>query len=177
VPAGGSSPTLIQMLWDRFDPDGYAHRMTTDPLPNTPPHQVLMDVAFGDHQVTTWQANVEARTIGAAAHAPILDPGRWPGVDQLWGIARIGSYPFEGSAIFYWDIGPIRPDPNNPLSTIGVDPPPLTNTPNHSGQNPHAAPRAALAEQQLVSNFLQPNGLIVNTCDSGPCYAGTWTGP
>ena len=169
--------SLIQMLWDRSDPNGYAHRMTSDPLPNTPPHKVLLDVAFGDHQVSTWQADVEARTIGAAAHAPILDPGRWPGVDQLWGIPRIGSYPFGGSAIFYWDIGPIRPDPNNPLNIIGTDPPPLTNTPNLSGQNPHVAPRAALAEQQLVSGFLQPNGVIVNTCGTGPCYAGTWTGP
>ncbi|MGA8804767.1 MAG: hypothetical protein WB866_08760 [Solirubrobacterales bacterium] len=169
--------SLIQMLWDRSDPNGYAHRMTTDPLPNTPPHKVLLDVAFGDHQVTTWQADVEARTIGAAAHAPILDPGRWPGVDQLWDIPRIGSYPFGGSAIFYWDIGPIRPDPNNPLNIIGTDPPPLTNTPNRSGQNPHVAPRAALAEQQLVSSFLQPNGVIVNTCGTGPCYAGSWTGP
>ena len=169
--------SLIQMLWDRSDPNGYAHRMTADPLPNTPPHKVLLDIAFGDHQVTSWQADVEARTIGAAAHAPILDPGRWPGVDQLWDIPRIGSYPFDGSAIFYWDIGPIRPDPNNPLNTIGTDPPPLTNTPNISGQNPHVAPRAALAEQQLVSSFLQPNGVIVNTCGTGPCYAGSWTGP
>ena len=169
--------SLIQMLWDRSDPNGYAHRMTADPLPNTPPHKVLLDVAFGDHQVSTWQADVEARTIGASAHAPILDPGRWPGVDQLWDIPRIGSYPFDGSAIFYWDIGPIRPDPNNPLNIIGTDPPPLTNTPNLSGQNPHVAPRAALAEQQLVSSFLQPNGVIVNTCGSGPCYAGSWTGP
>ena len=91
--------SLVQMLWDRSDPNGYAHRMTTDPLPNTPPHKVLLNVAFGDFQVTSWQAEVEARTIGAAAHAPIVDPGRWPGVDQLWGIPRIGSYPFDGSAI------------------------------------------------------------------------------
>jgi hypothetical protein len=169
--------SLIQMLWDRSDPNGYAHRMTSDPLPNTPPHKVLLDVAFSDHQVTTWQADAEARTIGAAAHAPILDPGRWPDVDQLFGIPRIGSYPFGGSAIFYWDIGPIRPDPSNPLNTIGVDPPPLTNTPSRSGQDPHGAPRAALAEQQLVSAFLQPDGAIINPCGTGPCYAGSWTGP
>jgi hypothetical protein len=28
--------SLIQMLWDRGEPNGYAHHMTTDPLPNTP---------------------------------------------------------------------------------------------------------------------------------------------
>ena len=169
--------SVIQMLWDRGEADGYAHRMTTDPLPDTPSHKVLLDVGFGDHQVTTWTADTEARTIGAAAHAPVLDPGRWPGVDQLWGIPRISSYPFGGSAIFYWDIGPIRPDPANPSNQIGVDPPPLTNTPNRSGQDPHEAPRRALAEQQLVSGFLQPNGVITDTCGGKPCYAGSWTGP
>ena len=56
---------LVQMLWDRGEPNGYAHRMTDNPLPNTPPHKVLMDIAFGDHLVTNWQANVQARTIGA----------------------------------------------------------------------------------------------------------------
>ncbi len=129
---------MLQMLWDRSDANGYAHRMTTNPLPDTPRHEVLLDVALGDHQVTDWQADVEARTIGAKAHAPIVDPGRWPGVDQLWGIPRINRYPFGGSAIFYWDIGPIRPDPANPSSTIGTDPPPLTNTPNRAGQDPTA---------------------------------------
>jgi hypothetical protein len=169
--------SMLQMLWDRSDANGYAHRMTTNPFPDTPRHEVLLDVAFGDHQVTDWQADVEARTIGAKAHAPILDPGRWPGVDQLWGIPRISRYPFGGSAIFYWDIGPVRPDPEHPASTIGVDPPPLTNTPDRSGQDPHGAPRAAVAEQQLVAGFLQPHGVITDTCGGKPCYAGSWTGP
>jgi hypothetical protein len=168
---------LIQIYWDRGEADGYAHRMTSNPLPDTPAHKVLMDVGFGDHQVSSWTADTEARTIGAKAHAPVLDPGRWPGVDQLWGIPRINRYPYGGSAIFYWDIGPIRPDPAHPGSTLGVDPPPLTNTPDRSGQDPHEFPRRALAEQQLVSGFLQPNGLITDTCGGRPCYAGTWTGP
>jgi hypothetical protein len=79
---------LIPMLWDRGEPNGYAHRMTDDPLPNTPAHQVLMNVAFGDHQVTIYQADVEARTIGAAAHRPVLFPGRWPDTDVLWRVPR-----------------------------------------------------------------------------------------
>ena len=65
----------MQMLWDRGEPDGYAERMTGNPLPDTPAHQVLMDVAFGDHQVTDYQADVEARTIGASAHRPALYNG------------------------------------------------------------------------------------------------------
>ncbi|MEI8356942.1 MAG: hypothetical protein WCH13_00465, partial [Deltaproteobacteria bacterium] len=33
---------LIQMLWDRGEANGYAQHLTDDPLPNTPPHTVLM---------------------------------------------------------------------------------------------------------------------------------------
>jgi hypothetical protein len=144
---------LMQMLWDRGEPNGYAHRMTTNPLPGTPAHQVLMNVAFGDHQVSDYQADVEARTIGALAHRPVLYPGRWAETDVLWNVPSIGAYPHTGSAIYYWDIGPVREDPLNPGTQIGTEPPPYENLPNRSGQDPHGAPRATPAEQQLVSDF------------------------
>jgi hypothetical protein len=168
---------LIQMLWDRGDPNGYAHRMTDDPLPNTPAHQVLMDVAFGDHQVTIYQADVEARTIGAKAHRPVLFRGRWPDTNVLWNVPRIRKYPYTGSAIYYWDIGPVREDPANPGKFIGVPPPPYENLPNRGGEDPHSAPRGAPAAEQLVSDFL--NGAIPESdnCGGGPCFAGGFTGP
>ena len=40
--------------------------------------------------------DVEARTIGASAHDPVVDPGRWPDTDVLWNVPRIASYPFGG---------------------------------------------------------------------------------
>ncbi|MQA74681.1 MAG: hypothetical protein GEU88_10135 [Solirubrobacterales bacterium] len=166
--------SLIQMLWDRADPNGYAHRMTVDPLPNTPPHEVLMNVAFGDHQVTNWQADVEARTIGAQAHAPVVYNGRWPGVEPLWDIPRIASYPYGGSAIVYWDSGPPRPDPGDPGEVIGTGPPPIPNVPNRSGADPHEDPRITPAEQQMVSEFLRPDAQssISDTCGAGQaCYS------
>jgi hypothetical protein len=58
----------FQQLWDRSDPNGYAQHMTTDPLPDTPPHTVLMQSAVGDHQVANGAADVEVRTIGATSH-------------------------------------------------------------------------------------------------------------
>jgi hypothetical protein len=128
---------LIQMLWDRGEPNGYAHRITDNPLPDTPAHQVLMDVAFGDHQVSDYQADVEARTIGARAHRPVLFPGRWPDTDVLWGVPTISRYPYTGSAVYYWDTGPIREDPANPGSLIGTEPPPYENVPNREGADPH----------------------------------------
>ena len=168
---------MMQMLWDRGEPDGYAERMTEDPLPDTPVHHVLMDVAFGDHQVSDYQADVEARTVGAAAHGPALYKGRWPGTKVLWDVPTIRHYPFTGSAIQYWDIGPVRENPANPSTTIGVEAPPYENLPNRSGEDPHSAPRAAPAEQQLVSDFFGGTILKTDNCNHGPCYAGTFTGP
>ena len=170
--------SLIQMLWDRSDPNGYAHRMTVNPLPNTPPHQVLMNLAFGDHQVSTWQADVEARTIGAQIHDPVVFDGRWPGVDVAWGIPRISAYPYTGSAIVYWDSGPLRANPTPPPAMIGTDPPPIENLPNRTGVDPHSDPRVDPAEMQMVSDFLRPDAqsAITDTC-LGPCYAGGFTDP
>ncbi|HSD24496.1 MAG TPA: hypothetical protein VLB79_09235 [Solirubrobacterales bacterium] len=169
--------SLIQMLWDRGEPNGYAHRMTSNPLPGTPAHRVLMNVALGDHQVTNFQSDVEARTIGASTHTPILDPGRWPDYDILWNVPAISTYPFDGSAVVYGDIGPVRPNPTPPPTTIGVSPPPLTNTPNREGEDPHGAPRGAPLALQLISDFLKPDGAVTNPCGASPCYAGGYTGP
>jgi hypothetical protein len=171
--------SLIQILWDRSEPNGYAHRMTDDPLPNTPQHEVLLNVALGDHQVTNYQADVEARTIGAQVHAPVVYDGRWPNFDVAWGIPRIASYPFADSAIVYWDGGPVRPDPMDPGELIGTDVPPLGNVPNRTGEDPHGLPRDAPEEQQMVSDFLRPDPVssITDTCGGGPCFDGGFTGP
>jgi hypothetical protein len=166
---------LMQMLWDRADPNGYAHRMTSDPLPGTPAHQVLLDVALGDHQVTDYQADVEARAVGALAHRPVLYKGRWPNTDVLWNVRGIHGYPYTGSAIYYWDIGPVREGPLG--EAIGTEPPPYENLPNRVGQDPHGAPRTAPAEQQLVSDFFAGAVQAGDSCGGGPCYAGSFTGP
>jgi hypothetical protein len=169
---------LMQMLWDRGEPDGYAERMTSDPLPDTPPHQVLMNVAFGDHQVTNFEADVEARTIGAEAHKPVLYKGRWPGSNILWDVPTLHKYPFTGSAVYYYDIGPVRESPAGSGKFIGVPPPPLTNIPNYEGEDPHGAPRGEPGtEQKLVSDFYEGAIPATDDCEGGPCYAGGFTGP
>ncbi|HXD54472.1 MAG TPA: hypothetical protein VN618_06940 [Solirubrobacteraceae bacterium] len=168
---------MMQMLWDRGEPDGYAERMTSNPLPDTPAHQVLLDVAFGDHQVTDYQADVEARTVGAAAHRPTLYKGRWPKTNVLWDVPSVAHYPYKGSAAYYWDIGPLRESPAGSGKFIGVNPPPYENLPNATGEDPHGAPRAAPAEQQLVSDFFEGAIQKSDRCNQGPCYAGAFTGP
>jgi hypothetical protein len=168
---------IIQLLWDRGEPDGYADRMTSGPLPDTPSHQVLMDVAFGDHQVTDYQAEVEARTIGASAHRPILYEGRWPLGDPLWDVPTIKPYPFTGSAIYFWDGGPIRESMPGSGQFIGTEPPPFENLPNRAGEDPHELPRNTAAEEQLVSDFFEGAIPKSDRCNQGPCYSGSFTGP
>src|SRR6202035_4151769 len=168
---------MMQMLWDRGEPDGYAERMTSNPLPDTPPHQVLMDVAFGDHQVSDYQADVEARTIGASAHSPVLFNGRWPQTSVLWNEPAIARYPYTSSAIYYWDGGPIRESSPGSGKFVGTEPPPYENLPNRSGEDPHSLPRATPAEQQLVSDFFEGAIKKTDSCNLGPCYSGSFTGP
>src|SRR3954454_20208798 len=123
---------LLQLMWDRGEADGYAQHMTTSPYANTPAHVVLMHPAVGDFQVTTYQAEVEARTIGARLRVPRADPGRL--LDKPWGLKTITSFPYTGSAIVFWDSGP----GHNGTA-------PLTNIPNASGTDPHENPRATKA--------------------------------
>jgi hypothetical protein len=168
---------IIQLLWDRGEPNGYAARMTSNPLPDTPAHQVLLDVAFGDHQVTNYQADVEARTIGAKAHRPVLYKGRWPKTNVLWNVPAITPYPYTGSAIYYWDGGPVRETSPGSGKFVGTEPPPYENLPNRTGSDPHSLPRATAAEQQLVSDFLEGAVQRSDRCNMGPCYSGGFTGP
>jgi hypothetical protein len=168
---------MMQLLWDRGEPNGYAARMTSNPLPDTPSHQVLLDVAFGDHQVTNYQADVEARTIGASAHHPVLFTGRWPHTNVLWNLPSINRYPYTGSAIYYWDGGPVRETSPGSGKFVGTEPPPYENLPNRSGQDPHSLPRATAAEQQLVSDFFEGAIQKGDRCNKGPCYSGGFTGP
>ena len=155
--------SLVQMLWDRGEANGYAHHMTSDPLADTPPHEVLLHPAFGDHQVATLTAEVEARTIGAVTNANPLDPGRIPGIDPLWRIPRVDlTNPHPGSAIVYWDSGSPAP--------------PTANLPPREGQDPHGHPRSDVKARRQKAAFMRPNGVVTEQCGGGPCYANGYTG-
>lgn len=165
---------LIQMLWDRSDPDGYASRMTTDPLPGTPKHHVLLQMAWGDHQVTNIEAETEARTIGALLVGPPLVAGRqgaWR--VPFWGLRTIRQAPYGGSALAVYDIGPVRKVKG---VVYGTNPTPRADVPNRSGVDPHEAPRNAVCGQQQKSAFLRPNGQVTEPCGGPPYFAFDWDG-
>jgi hypothetical protein len=177
--------SFIQNLWDHGEADGYAEHMTTSPLPDTPRHSVLMTVSFGDHQVTNWASEVEARTIGARLREPVLDPGRYPGPVPYWGISRISRYPYKGpAAMIVGDVGPLRPCPNDGVtvcsgSLAGTPPPPLDNNPNLEGVDPHGPDWAQWSPEgnATIAQWLNVKGALPAVCGDHPCYTAGWTGP
>ena len=201
---------LLSTLWDRADPDGYAGHMTSTAvgglLPDctgqgvvpaaqqqrqcpvgTPDHHVLMQIAWGDHQVANLTAFDEARTIGARAvggpatsnqlgGGEALLAGRLcsnePGSNAndpvdgnycyspdapLWDIQPISQYPYDGSAIAIFDSGP------DGATRYGTDPPPPSDVPppdTSKNQDPHEGPRRSCAAQDQKGAFFDLNGQL-----------------
>jgi hypothetical protein len=158
---------VAQQLWDRGDPDGYAEQMTSHPLPDTPSHNVLMQIAYGDFQVSMYAGAAEARTIGAQVYEPALGPARSRDRNLFFGIPAIGHFPYNGSAVEIWDSGAGR-----------VQPPPVGNIPPTAGaknKDPHEDPRNTPAAQQQISAYLEPQGAVINVCAGKPCHAYDYT--
>ncbi|WP_328373561.1 hypothetical protein [Micromonospora zamorensis] len=149
---------LLQMLWDRSEANGYAQHMTDWPLPGTPPHQVLMHVAFGDQQVSPAAAEVQARTIGARLHTPALADGWSSDVRPYWGIAPIRRYPYTGSALVVWNSGAAYAPPPTNLAPAGPE----------YGEDPHEFPRAQAGAQRQKAAFLL-TGKVIDVCARTPC--------
>ncbi|MFI9624157.1 hypothetical protein [Streptomyces sp. NPDC052042] len=145
---------LFQMVWDRGETNGYANQLTDH-------HQVLLHIAYGDHQVANAAADVEARTIGARLLTPALAAGRSPDTVPYWGIRTVsrGQLPYQGSAMTVWD--------------SGTPSPPVTNTPPAGpryGHDPHSDPRNSSAARRQKATFLT-TGRVINVCGGIPCTA------
>ena len=154
--------SLIQMLWDRGEGNGWAAHMTSDPPPNTPIHEVLMHVARGDHQVAPAAADIMARTIGARTNRRPLAPGAAQDKNPLYGIPRIGSFPFAGSAIIYWEPGGGLAACRSSRSTTSRSTRASTRTATRATRSPRGAQKSA---------FLQPGGRVIDVCGGSFCQA------
>jgi hypothetical protein len=137
---------LVQTLWDRAEPNGYSPYVTSDPLPGTPPHQVLLQVAIGDHQVSPLGAHIMARSVGAKAIVPPVRP--------IWGIEAVAG-PHSGSAIVEYD--------------FGLPPAPIENVPMSFGDDPHGKPRKLESAQDQMHLFLR-TGMVENFCEGTCAY-------
>jgi hypothetical protein len=149
---------LVQMLWDRGETNGYAEHLTRASYPRTPRHTVLLMGAVGDHQVSEFALQVEARTMGAYGHVPYTAPDREFGGEHGFGITPIPQYPWPKSAYFLWDTG----------ATLS----PLENTAPRDGHDPHDDTPKIPAAQALKDGFWHKNGVVTDVCAGAPC-----TGP
>lgn len=171
---------VLQMLWDRGETSGYVQHLTDRAYDRTPKHQVLMTVAFGDHQVATITADNIARTLKLPIYEPTLPKKTEPmqGVttsqnDFFYNLGPIRKFPLDGSALYYWYQGTLAP----PLGNI---------TPEMSAayqaqcqgaaaeterqcEDPHEMPRR---QPQVIAQkkaFFQDEGVITNVCKDKPC--------
>ncbi|MEM7151779.1 MAG: hypothetical protein AAF799_03010 [Myxococcota bacterium] len=138
---------LVQILWDRAEPSGYARHIINDPLPGTPSHEVLLLDSIGDHQVTTLGAHVMARSIGVPLLAPAVRP--------VWGLEEVEGAEVS-SALGEYD--------------FGLPPEPLVNEPMREGVDPHGSLTDVPAAVQTATTFML-SGDVVNYCD-GVCDPG-----
>ena len=145
---------LIQMLWDRGESNGYAQHMSSDPLPNTPAHQVMLHAALGDFQVANVSAEVEARTIGARVMQNALMPGRHWEATPYFGLAPIPDGGWNGSGLVYWDSGNLVP-PNGNVP------------PSDEGGDPHEDPRRDPRSGDQRRHFWL-TGQIIDVMNGGP---------
>ncbi|MCY1054980.1 hypothetical protein [Nannocystis sp. SCPEA4] len=136
---------LFQILWDRTEPTGYSKYIRSNNLPGSPPKEVLIEVAIGDHQVSTLGAHIMARAIGGVANIA-------PENRALWGIDSAAA-PYTGSAMVEYD--------------FGLAPEPTTNIPPSDGEDPHDKPRKLPGAAQMLDQFLR-TGVVETFCE-GVC--------
>ncbi|MEO6124335.1 MAG: hypothetical protein ABIR32_11550 [Ilumatobacteraceae bacterium] len=146
---------LLQMLWDRGEGGGYVQHVTADPYEATPAKTILLDVAFGDWQVSELTAFTAARAMGATIHRPVTATGRSEEVAPGWGLEST-TYPSSGSGIVVWD--------------SGATPIPLDGVPPSQGRDPHEDPRADADVRTQKAAFLFDDNLI-DVCSGQPCTA------
>lgn len=180
---------IMQLLWDRGEGNGYVQSLNParDPLPNTPEHTVLLQLALGDHQVANVAAEVEARTIGADVLSPTLLPDRHWGVqlDNYFEIPQEEAPISQGNTMVYYDGGPEGYNCTSPGVPAGCrgqgsKVPPNENVPPRPqwgyGGDPHGYPRASEDGLNHAESFLKGQG--VGPCQdvSGYCFANGWDG-
>jgi len=143
---------LVQMLWDRSEPNGYTKYIQENMLPGTPRHTVMMRVAIGDHQVSTRGGQVMARTVGAKH----LDTG----VRKVFGLELAKTIEDESG---YLEVD------------FGLPPEPVCDLPIDVCEDPHRLGRNLPAALGQLDVFLR-NGLITNICEGGVCSYPEFSG-
>jgi len=164
---------LLQMLWDRGETGGYVQHLTDRVYELTPPKQVILNVAFGDHQVATITADNMARTLNIPIYQPALPPGATIAAEPFFGLDPIRAFPHSGSALFYWYSGTLAPPEGNitPRMSDRYLAECADDAEGPRCADPHEDPRRQPAMIQQKRAFFQPDGVVENVCRDEPCLA------
>jgi hypothetical protein len=140
---------LIQMLWDRVEPNGYTkYAVGPDKLPGSPEdRRILMRVALGDHQVTTFGGQVMARGMNAKHFTT--------GLREVWGLEPVNT-PVDEAGATYFEID------------FGLPAEPLCNVPMSSCDDPHGKLRS-LDEARAQAHAFFTTGVASIACPAGVC--------
>lgn len=177
--------SLMQMLWDRSENNGYAHHIIDNRALRGPDNAVLLHPAFADHQVTHWSALVMARTLGVhladvyhrlpGEHVPYVYADRDqflaerdPDASPLWDLPLVGrdagvAYDAPGCP----DDGSTCRSSRSALILFDegrTAPPPTGNVPPRADAfDPHGYPRATAFGMCQKSHFLHVQGRLIDT--------------
>jgi hypothetical protein len=168
---------VIQMLWDRGETGGYVQHLTDRTYDLTPPKEIIMTVAFGDHQVANITTQNIARTLKIMMYRPALPIGATIVPEPFFNLKPIPEFPYSGSALFYWDSGTLAPPLGNITPTMSqryiadctganadqVDSPRCA--------DPHEDPRRQPGVIEQKKEFFKPEGVIIDPCDDEPCIS------
>lgn len=139
---------LVQMGWDRVEPDGYTKYMFADPFPGAPEdRRVLMRVAIGDHQVTTFGGHIMARAAGATH----LETG----LREIYGLdSTTAAIDAPGAVYTEYD--------------FGLPPEPSCNVALFSCEDPHGKLRKLESAREQAHTFFS-TGVSENKCPADVC--------
>ncbi len=140
---------LVQMSWDRVEPNGYAKYMFTDPFPGSPPHRrVLMRAAIGDHQVSTIGGQIMARAVGAKH----LDTK----LRDVYGLEKVTAQQIDEDGAVYTEYA------------FGQLPEPTCNVPLSTCEDPHGKLRKLTEAQDQLHLFFATK-VVENRCQNQLC--------
>jgi len=167
---------LLQQLWDQAEGSGFARHLTTNTLPGTPEHQVIMQVALGDHQVANVSAEIAARTAGIPIRVPAVDDPGSGRVEPPFAMDTVKAGEDATSLLIYWDAGTL-PAPLGGISPDMAEPWISECEPGSAGDrsvanaacaDPHEFPRRTPDAQRQRNDFFA-TGIISDVCGPDPC--------
>lgn len=155
---------LVQVGWIRTDGGTFGPRMTSNPLPNTPKHRVLMHGALEDAQVNLDVTRVLVRSIGAKHLNPLTR--------NNYGISGVDGPVTEGDTYIEFDYGlaprkltnaPVCPGDRDKPNDV----PACGKNQTVTADDPHNYPRQGQGQQDQMWDFFE-TGVVKQFCN-GVC--------